>query len=90
MPYTKKIKMLQSLREKNKANSASLISQITLESEEEIMKYVSGCDMKLSVVLLKIQLNSLLAKYNYRSEISPESLRTSMNLMFVFNYSDQN
>lgn len=76
MSYNKKIKLLDSLREQNKPNETNLKGQITLESEDEIIKYVSCFDMKLSVVLLKIQLNSLLVKYNYKSEISPEALRT--------------
>ncbi len=81
MPYSKKIKILDNLRDENKAPLSSFKGNIILETEDEIMKYVSCCDMKLSVVLLKLQLNSLLMRYmSGNSEISAESLRTSIKL----------
>lgn len=40
---------------------------IIFQNEQEIMKYVSSFDMKLSVVLFKIQLNSLINKQHYNT-----------------------
>lgn len=45
-------------------------------NEQEVLKYITGFDMKLSVVILKIRLNSLMFKYNYKSEITREFIRT--------------
>lgn len=41
--------------------------QIIFQNEQEIMKYVASFDMKLSLVLFKIQLNSLMNKQHYNT-----------------------
>lgn len=61
----------------NSSKKQKTVEPNILENEQEIMQYISSFDMKLSVVLLKIQLNSLMTKYKYKSEISPEFLQSS-------------
>lgn len=60
----------------NNKKMKTTTNQTPLENEDDIMKYISSFDMKLSVVLLKIHLNTLIVKYNYPGELSPEFLKT--------------
>lgn len=53
--------------------------------DQEVLKYISGFDMKLSVILLKIQLNSIMSRYKYKSEVTPEFLGTSNKLIIFIN-----